>query len=101
MRSDDIVSQRFTTTRFEPGYDQREVDAFLERSAATLRCHEVGDRADNSITASEAIDVRFTPSRFRVGYDVDEVDHFLDKLAAALRRFEGSSGAREGASAGN
>ncbi|WP_188726453.1 DivIVA domain-containing protein [Pseudoclavibacter endophyticus] len=100
MRSDDIVNQRFSTTRFGAGYDQREVDTFLEKLTAALRRLETGDHLEaGGVNSEEVINVRFTPSRFRVGYDAPEVDEFLDRIVIELRRREGVTDPLEAASA--
>lgn len=103
MRSEDVVQERFRTTRFEPGYDQREVDAFLESAAHALRSFEAdGGRIDGgeppidqTAIGSDAIaSVRFTPTRYREGYHPADVDAFLDRLASAFERLERAAAAR-------
>lgn len=86
MHSDDIAQARFRTTRFEPGYDQREVDTFLERVESALRAHEGGLAASTApIDADEIVRVRFTPTRFREGYHPEDVDDILDRAIATIR----------------
>lgn len=77
---------RFETTRFGEGYDQQEVDEFLdlcERALATR---------DGSVTARSVVHHRFTTTRFREAYDMNQVDVFLDEELtprfAALERGE-------------
>ena len=76
----DVRAKRFAVTKFREGYDQRDVDAFLERAATAL------DRAGASgvMTADGVVQVRFNPTKFSAGYDQDEVDDFLDELTMTL-----------------
>jgi DivIVA domain-containing protein len=50
--TDDYVNQTFSITRFRPGYDQDEVDHFLDRCVAQLRIH----RGETGQDPREAID---------------------------------------------
>src|SRR5690349_14386128 len=70
----------FTRVRWREGYDIDEVNAFLERLAATVE----GRYVDSPVTVADIRNVSFTPVRFREGYSVDEVDAFLDQAAQAL-----------------
>lgn len=86
MRSDDIIRQRFQTTRFTRGYEPSEVDSFLERAVEALRSHEGGlATAQQAFDASAVEEARFSETMMRQGYDQSEVDAFLDRLAEALR----------------
>jgi DivIVA domain-containing protein len=44
LTAEEIRAKKFTTTRLRPGYDEKEVDAFLEEAEARLRirCAECG-----------------------------------------------------------
>jgi DivIVA domain-containing protein len=76
----DISSLRFTRTNFRTGYNQQEVDQFVELIAANLRL----PLAERTMGASQVSAVCFTSTTFRSGYDVDEVDHVLDRLGIRL-----------------
>ncbi|MGH3493724.1 MAG: DivIVA domain-containing protein [Sciscionella sp.] len=56
------------------GYDEDEVDTFLDRVEAALR-------GTATVTAQQVADVAFTKAEHgRRGYDEDEVDEFLDTI---------------------
>lgn len=76
----DISSLRFTRTNFRTGYNQQEVDQFVDLIAANLAL----PLAERTLHAQEVTAVCFTSTTFRAGYDVDEVDHVLDKLGLRL-----------------
>lgn len=48
VTADEVDNKKFNTTKFRPGYDQDEVDDFLDKVARTLRYLEhkysIGDR---------------------------------------------------------
>lgn len=105
--ADRIRNARFSTTRLRPGYDEEEVDQFLEEiTAAAL---ELGRQVDRlrallkavrspedaaaavaglepppSLTPEQIRDKRFSPTRFRPGYAAEGVDAFLEQAAAEL-----------------
>lgn len=60
------------------GYDESEVDAFLDLVEATLR-------GDGGVTPSDVRDIAFSrPALLRRGYDPDQVDAFLDEVHREL-----------------
>jgi len=66
------------------GYDEEEVDGFLDRIEATLR-------GDDDVTASEIHSVLFSkPPIGKRGYNEDQVDAFLDRVEATLALREAS-----------
>lgn len=73
-----VRNVRFGTTRLSVGYDEQEVDAFLDKVIVALR----EDRA----RASDVKNVVFSVSRVRPGYRQAEVDAFLDRLASEIVR---------------
>ena len=83
----EVRGRRFAVTKFREGYAQSEVDAFLERAAATL------ERAGTptAMAADEVVQVRFNPTKFSPGYDQDEVDDFLDELRVTLGAASGET----------
>lgn len=100
MHSEDVAHERFRTTRLQPGYDQREVDTFLDSAAEALQALErrdadaTGLAATNVTFGSAAVaSVRFTSTRYREGYHPADVDEFLDRLAAAFERLERTAAA--------
>lgn len=66
-----IEQLRFAPTKFRAGYDQDQVDAFLDQVVAALR-------SGTTVAAP-----RFAASTFREGYDQEEVDRALEPLRAA------------------
>jgi DivIVA domain-containing protein len=75
-----IDKKRFSTTRFtRPGYEEENVDRFLDAVQATF----LGLRS-TPVTADEVHGAEFPTTRLRPGYDVREVDAFLDEVALRL-----------------
>lgn len=81
LTPDEVRGTRFSQTKWREGYDQRDVDAFLDRVAATLE----RPGAAGALTADDVVQVRFRPTKLSAGYDQDEVDDFLDRVVASLR----------------
>jgi DivIVA domain-containing protein len=73
-----ITTAQFGVVRVRPGYDERDVDAFLARVVAGLQ----GDAPP--VSARDVRESRFRTVRFGAGYQEREVDRFLDQLASAL-----------------
>jgi DivIVA domain-containing protein len=71
-----IKTVTFSTTRLSPGYDEEEVDVFLDKLVAALS-------RDGQIDRSELRDVRFSRTRMRPGYVSTDVDAFLEEVAQA------------------
>jgi DivIVA domain-containing protein len=79
----DIPSLRFTQTTFlRRGYEQEEVDQFLDLVATNLAL----PMAERTLGAEQVGAVRFSPTMFRTGYDEKEVDNVLDELSVELGR---------------
>ncbi|WP_076263575.1 DivIVA domain-containing protein [Intrasporangium flavum] len=77
--ADELRRARFRTTQMRPGYDEREVDDFLDGLDARLRSGEPAP----AITA--AVDgARFTTTSFRRGYDMADVDDALRHVVESL-----------------
>ena len=55
-----IKNVRFSTTRLAPGYDEEEVDTFLDKLVAVLS-------EDSELDRSELHEVRFSRTRLRPG----------------------------------
>ncbi|HEY9524682.1 MAG TPA: DivIVA domain-containing protein, partial [Thermopolyspora sp.] len=71
----------FRAGRLGMGYDEDEVDAFLDRIVATLR-----GTTGQPLTAREVREVTFSIVLFKPGYAVGEVDEFLAELADVIAR---------------
>jgi DivIVA domain-containing protein len=74
-----VEQKQFSTTRLRPGYDEREVDLFLDEIRDTF----LGTR-NPPLTPREVEKARFSTTRLRPGYDEEEVDIFLDEVRSAL-----------------
>jgi DivIVA domain-containing protein len=83
----DVTNQSFTPTQFRHGYDERQVDDFLDQVVETLRYYEQGGRLGEQAPASPARP-DFTPTTGRRGYDKREVDDFLDQVVETLRYYQ-------------
>jgi DivIVA domain-containing protein len=98
----DVRNTKFTVTRRRPGYDQKDVDDFLDRTEAelsrlVLENHELtGAKHGGAIplvrphpsplTPADVRNTKFTVTRHRPGYDQREVDTFLNRTEAELDR---------------
>ena len=102
MRSDELLNQEFRATKYSYGYDQREVDTFIDRAAATLKIYESGTVQNDIHTSDAGLEhppitsqlvqtVRFTPTHLTEGYDQHDVDDFLDRLASAFQNLENNT----------
>jgi DivIVA domain-containing protein len=87
VRSDDVRGKQFSTHR--PGYDKKEVAAFLEVAGLRLAAMESTDRPDGPLVsgallvgwAEWADSTRFSMRSLRKRrYDTAEVDAFLDAI---------------------
>ena len=88
LTADDVLITRFTVTKFTYGYDQDDVDDFLDRVVATLRAAQTGERAPDAVTAQGVREVTFQPTRFREGYSMEEVDELLERVVQTLAGLE-------------
>lgn len=68
----------FATTRMQVGYDEGQVDQFLDQTIVALR--------ENKARPSEVRAAQFSTTRMRPGYRQPEVDAFLDRLASEIER---------------
>lgn len=66
-------------TRWGEGYDQDEVDAYVDRIQAAF----IGRLPPPSV--EEVEDTRFSPVRLVRGYRMDDVDAYLARIAAVVR----------------
>jgi DivIVA domain-containing protein len=72
-----ISNARFRTTRLTPGYDEQEVDIFLDSLVAALG--ESGELDPGLVR-----NTRFSTTRIGPGYAIHDVDSFLDSIARAI-----------------
>jgi DivIVA domain-containing protein len=71
-----IEKARFSTTRLSGGYDEEEVDTFLDKVITVL---SKGGQPDQA----ELRSAHFTTTRLRPGYVTQDVDSFLQEIALA------------------
>ena len=99
LRGDDVLNTTFTQTQFRRGYEEREVDDFLDRAVVALRHHESGRPVAEAPMSSRDVEgVRFTQTQLRRGYDEEEGDTLLAGLAGTLAQHE-SGGSAAGSAA--
>jgi DivIVA domain-containing protein len=72
-----IRKVQFSTTRLAPGYDEEEVDDFLDKLVKTL-----GE--GGPLSRSQLRDTMFSTTRLRPGYTMADVDAFLAEVAQAI-----------------
>ncbi len=94
ITADEVLEVRFRATKFDYGYDQDDVDDFLDRVVATLRSLDSGEPTDHAVGADDVRDVTFQPTRFREGYDLQQVDEVLDRVQQTLRARGASASTR-------
>jgi len=82
LTPEDVEAVRFKATKFRDGYDQDEVDDFLDRVVAGLRARLAGE--PGALTPADLDGARFKATKFREGYDMADVDEFLDRVRADL-----------------
>lgn len=71
----------FRPGRMGTGYNEDEVDAFLDRIVATLR-----GTTEFAVTAQEVREARFSTVLLRAGYLIADVDSFLEGVAEILEK---------------
>ena len=75
-----IKRVEFSPTRFHRGYDEREVDDFLDAVVASLASNEI------PLTPARIRAAAFSQPRFKGGYNIEDVDEFRRLLADAVER---------------
>jgi len=96
--ADWVQDMKFQATKFREGYEQDEIDEYLDELVATLRAWETsaatgGPPPHGVQTSSDVRNKKFQGTKFREGYEQDEVDKFLDYVMNTLRAYETRSGA--------
>ncbi|WP_026118266.1 DivIVA domain-containing protein [Nocardiopsis salina] len=89
MSATSVRNKQFAITRLTTGYNEKEVDDFLDRAEFTLTMLAEGRPDRATLSATDVERVQFATTRARPGYDPEQVDLFLDALAEELRRYEG------------
>ncbi len=82
LRPADVHAVRFRTSKFRPGYDQDEVDDFLDLIDTALRSTPI----TRQLSARQVRRKKFTKTWMRAGYDAEEVDTFLDRVIDEFSR---------------
>ncbi|MEU6247132.1 DivIVA domain-containing protein [Glycomyces sp. NPDC047010] len=91
VTADEVRGVKFTAVQLAEGYDQDEVDAFLDRVVLALVEPASGPQR---LSADDVRTSMFTSTRLREGYEVKEVDAFLDRIEAELERRQAVAGRR-------
>ncbi|CAM3800360.1 DivIVA domain-containing protein [Occultella aeris] len=84
ISAEQVLTSRFKPTRFSVGYDQDEVDNFLDRVVATLRHAESGQQTGSPLQPNEVSSARFATTKWREGYDQAQVDALLGEVVATI-----------------
>ena len=90
---------RFHATKFRVGYDEDEVDSYLDRISADLAARWVVvdagyERAGSMrppvlwLTAAAVSAQTFPQTKFRQGYRVEDVDQLMERAADSLTRLD-------------
>jgi DivIVA domain-containing protein len=90
LTAHDVREKAFTTVRLREGYDENEVDDFLDKIESELLDHERGlPPGLTSVTPEQVRTQQFvvTTPGMSEGYDEEEVDAFLDEIELTLRRY--------------
>lgn len=96
LTSEDIFSAQFPATKFRDGYDQNQIDDYLDEVVRVLSYYEALNAAPEAevdlayitVRGRDVREVDFDYTRMRVGYDQDAVDDYLDQVAATLEAYE-------------
>src|SRR5699024_5810600 len=78
LTAKNVRGQKYTTTRPTTGYNEQEVDEFLDRAEFTLAMLQQGRSDRATLTSAEVERIQFATTRARPGYDPEHVDRFLD-----------------------
>jgi DivIVA domain-containing protein len=80
---EEVRDIRFKTVRLTEGYDEDEVDAFLDRVLVALVEPVEGPQR---LSPDDVRNSLFATTRLREGYDMEDVDAFLDRVEAEFER---------------
>ena len=99
LTADDVLNVKFEVSSFKEGYNQDEVDVFLDDVTATMREFEerLGTsqessgpshrRAEILLTSEGVRNIRFSTTRWS-GYHIDQVDAFLAQVLTTMEALE-------------
>lgn len=93
LTPEDVLNTSFTQTQFREGYDERQVDDYLDDVVEAMRHLDDPSRPQprRRLTSDDVRAVRLTTTRYRRGYDMGEVDTLLEQVAVALAEREGGA----------
>ena len=99
LTSHDVLNTKFSIAKFFGGYEQDEIDEFLDEVTETLRAWEKRTAADPSqpaapgmLTSGDVLNKKFSVGKFFGGYEQDEVNELLDTITRVLQDYESRSG---------
>jgi len=101
LTSQEVMNAKFSATRFSEGYEQDEIDEFLDEITETLRAWEKrtaagasqsADAPSGMLTSQDVLNKKFSVGKFFEGYEQSEVDAFLDEIMRALRNYAARAG---------
>ena len=99
LTADDVLTVKFDVSSFKEGYNQDEVDVFLDDVTTTMREFEerLGTSQESSgpshrkaeifLTSEGVRNIRFSTTRWS-GYHIDQVDAFLAQVLATMEALE-------------
>ena len=99
LTADDVLTVKFDVSSFKEGYNQDEVDVFLDDVTTTMREFEerLGTSRESSgpshrlteiLLTSEGVRIiRFSTTRWS-GYHIDQVDAFLSQVLTTMEALE-------------
>ena len=99
LTADDVLTVKFDVSSFKEGYNQDEVDVFLDDVTTTMREFEerLGTSQESSgpshrkaevlLTSEGVRNIRFSTTRWS-GYHIDQVDAFLAQVVSTMEALE-------------
>ena len=99
LTADDVLNVKFEVSSFKEGYNQDEVDVFLDDVTTTMREFEerLGTSRESSgpshrrteilLTSEGVRNIRFSTTRWS-GYHIDQVDAFLSQVLTTMEALE-------------
>ena len=99
LTADDVLNVKFEVSSFKEGYNQDEVDVFLDDVTTTMREFEerLGTsqassgpshrKAEILLTSEGVRNIRFSTTRWS-GYHIDQVDAFLAQVVSTMEALE-------------
>ena len=99
LTADDVLNVKFQVSSFKEGYNQDEVDEFLDEVTTTMREFEerLGTsqassgpshrKAEILLTSEGVRNIRFSTTRWS-GYHIDQVDAFLAQVVSTMEALE-------------